>query len=69
MYNPHSLPELKMQLFNILLDLHGVESFETKQGYCDYINTGDTYNATIVYFMGRYIVSSWGNIAEKYTDY
>lgn len=70
MYNPHSFNELKMQLLDLALEGYGVEAFRTeKRGYCDYINFGDTYITTIVYFQGRFSVCSWGDIAEKYECY
>ena len=29
-----------------------------------YLNTGDTYDTTIVYYRGRVMVASWGDIVE-----
>ena len=67
MYNPHNLSELKMQLLDIVLEGYGVESLKTiHEGYCDYVNFGDTYDMTVCYFQHRFIVSSWGDIAERY---
>ena len=30
-----------------------------------YLNAGDTYDLTIVYYRGRLLVTSWGDIVEK----
>ena len=46
---------------------HGVEAFQIKNGdVCEYLNTGDTYSVTLIYFKGRYRVASWGDIAERH---
>lgn len=67
MYNPHNLPELKMQLLDIVLNGYGMEGFKViNHGYCDYINFGDTYDTTIIYFKNRFSVGCWGDIAERY---
>lgn len=67
MHNPHTLSELKMEMLNIALEGYGVESFKSPgHGYCDYVNFGDTYIGTIVKFQGRFFVSSWGDVAERF---
>jgi hypothetical protein len=67
MHNPHSLNELKMQMCNIALDLYGVEAFETlHNGWCEYVNVGDPYIATIVLFGGRFFVGGYGDTQERY---
>ena len=30
-----------------------------------YLNSGDSYDSTIIYWEGRFIVSSWGDIVEN----
>lgn len=46
---------------------HGVEAFQLRDGsYCDYLNTGDTYNVTLLRVHGRYRVCCWGDIAERH---
>ncbi len=52
------------------LGTFGVEGSTT---YCgqdpftiQYLNMGETYEPTICYYKGRFIVSSWGDIAERY---
>ena len=41
---------------------------ENGEGCIDiqYLNTGDSYELTIVHWKGRFILSSWGDIAERY---
>jgi hypothetical protein len=68
----YNLPEdytVIMSACDELLGTCGVESFETADGdYVDYCNTGDTYATTICYdgTTGRFMVASWGYLAEKY---
>jgi len=66
MYNPHSLPELKLYMLNIVLGLYGIEAIQNNNDdWLEYLNTGDTYNATIIYYHGRFSVNSWGDIVER----
>jgi len=58
--------DLRMTVLNELAGTHGVESFETSKGWCDFLNAGDTYVATLVRFNGKYRVACWGDIAERY---
>lgn len=30
-----------------------------------YLNMGDTYDLTVVYYRGRFLVTSWGDIVES----
>ena len=47
--------------------LFGVEGFQARSGdWCEYLNTGDTYAATLIRFRGRYFVASLGDIAERH---
>ena len=65
----HNLPmtsDIRMECLNALGGFHGVEGFETKKGYCIYLNAGDTYAPTLLKFNGNYIISTWGDIAERY---
>jgi hypothetical protein len=49
------------------LRTYGVESGQLQSGeYFSYLNTGDTYNPTIVHFRGRFSVCAWGDIVERY---
>ena len=47
--------------------LCGVEGFQLANGeYVEYLNSGETYAKTIVYFRGRYSVRDWGSLVERY---
>jgi len=44
------------------------ESFQNKKGErIEYCNTGESYALTLVYHSGRgrYLVASWGDLAER----
>lgn len=58
--------DLIMHACDIVLENFGVEAFQTRRGWCEYSNAGDTYTGTLVYFQGRYRVCCWGDIAERY---
>ena len=45
--------------------LFGVESVQSTTGeYADYINTGDTYAPTVIFWRGKYRVQSIGDFIE-----
>lgn len=63
-------PNDVMDALNELLDMHGVEAFPSqKLSGPDflYLNSGDTYNATLVYSYddNKYFVSTFGDIVEN----
>lgn len=65
-YNPPATSDIRLTCLNALAGTHGVEAFDTRHGVCEYLNAGDTYVATLVRFRGRYRVTTWGDIAERY---
>jgi hypothetical protein len=70
MYNPHSMRELKLHLLNIVLNGYGVEYIRENGDYMchggiDYINFGDPYVTTILFYDGRFSVGDWGSIVER----
>ena len=66
-YHPPETWDIRLTCLNALLEGHGVECFQLKNGsWVEYINMGDTYNPTIVRVNGHYRVTSWGDIAEKH---
>jgi len=67
-YHSPSTADLRLSCLNELGNFHGVEGFSTKKGLCLYLNAGDTYTPTLVLFQGRYKVSCWGDIAEKFSS-
>lgn len=66
-YYPPATSDIRLTCLDALAGTHGVEAFETKRdGYCEYLNAGDTYAPTLVRFRGRYRVATWGDIAERH---
>jgi hypothetical protein len=58
--------DIKMEIFNEILNLHGVEGFTLASGETvDYVNTGESYACTIVLMNGNFYVCDWGTIAER----
>lgn len=47
--------------------LHGIESIENASGneWASYLNTGDTYADTLIYWRGAYRVQSVGDFIER----
>lgn len=65
--NQPATSDLRMTCLDALAGTHGVEAFETRRdGWCEYLNAGDTYALTLVRFRGRYRVTTWGDIAERH---
>ena len=65
--HPPMTSDLRLHCLNACLGTHGIEGFQTRDGsWCDYLNAGDTYTPTIVWFRGRYRVACWGDIAERH---
>jgi hypothetical protein len=67
-YHAPATSDLRLTCLDAICDgSHGVEGFQVRDGsWCEYLNTGDAYNATLVRFRGRYRVTSWGDIAERH---
>jgi hypothetical protein len=69
-YHPPKTFDLRMTVLDSLdSGLHGVEAFDI--GHRDgtqetvwYLNAGDTYAPTLVFWAGRYRVESWGDRVE-----
>jgi hypothetical protein len=66
-HNRPSFHEMKMDALNNVLMMHGVEDLvSTNYGHvCEYLNSGDTYNTTILYYNGRYHLGDWGSLVES----
>jgi len=65
-YNSPSTLDLRLACLNAIGGTFGVEVFDTRAGTCWYLNAGDTYTPTLLFFRGRYRVACWGDIAERY---
>ncbi len=63
--NPVPKYLIRLSALNELAGLHGIESCESvNDEYAEYINTGDMYAATVIYWRGRYRVQSMGDFVE-----
>ncbi len=66
-YNPPATYDLRMTALDKLANTCGVEAFQTRNGnWCEYLNSGDTYAATLLRYRGHYRVGCWGDIAERH---
>lgn len=65
-YHMPATSDIRMHVLDTLAGTHGVEWIDTRHGGCAFLNAGDPYVATLVYFRGRYRVTTWGDIAERY---
>lgn len=65
-YHPPKTYDVRMHCLNAAdPGLHGVESMQSKNGrHADYLNTGDLYAPTVIYWAGRYRVQSVGDFIE-----
>ena len=41
------------------------EGHNSKSPSIEYVNLGDTYNCTLMYLNGHYVVGDWGTIVER----
>lgn len=58
--------DVRMTILNSVCGTYGVEGFQDSKGnWLTYLNNGDTYTPTILYWKGKYIVSTWGDIVEQ----
>lgn len=58
--------DVRMHCLNAIdSGLHGLESVQSVNGeYAEYLNTGDTYAPTLIYWRGAYRVQSLGDFIE-----
>ena len=67
-HHPPKTYQCKLEAINELIGGHGVEGFPdpddmTASGL-EYVNMGDTYTTTVVYWKGRYMITTWGDVVE-----
>lgn len=56
---------IRLTALNELGDFHGIESAESTNGeYAEYLNAGDSYALTLIYWRGNYRVQSIGDFVE-----
>ena len=69
-YNPPDWHDVAMHVLDAMAGTYGVEAIEGDSVFwpaAEYLNTGDTYRATLVYDFARdrFSVESWGDWLEK----
>lgn len=65
-FNPPKTYDIRMHCLNAIASTHGIEAAENADGeYMDYLNAGDPYAVTLLYWRGSYRVACWGDIAEN----
>lgn len=65
-FHPPKTSRVRMAILDSLdPGLFGVEYVQIKNTYVGYLNTGETYADTIIYYNGRYRVSSLGDFIER----
>lgn len=69
-HNPPSDQELILSALNETIGGFGIESIDDSgEHLADYVNTGDTYSATIVLDSetGEFLLTTWGDFHESWT--
>jgi hypothetical protein len=57
--------DIRMHVLNSIDEgLHGTESVKIGDYFADYLNTGEMYAATLIYWCGNYRVQSLGDFVE-----
>lgn len=66
-YNPPKRYYLKLLALNELGGFHGIESGETVSTgeWFEYLNAGDTYAPTVIYWRGNFRIQSVGDFIER----
>ena len=67
--HPRMLEDLAMEALDILIKGHGCESVFPDDGLhmdplFEYVNTGDSYNATIAFYDGYFYITCMGDMVE-----
>lgn len=56
---------LRLHALNTAGGFHGAETLESTAGeYAEYLNAGDSYAPTVIYWRGRYRIQSVGDFVE-----
>ena len=65
-YTPPKTHDIRLHCLNKLGEFFGVEAIETTKGeFASYLNAGDTYAETIIYWRGQYRIQSIGEFIES----
>lgn len=66
-YNPPSKKDMRLLILNKLAETFGVEAIALGNGeIVEYLNTGDTYTPTLLFWRERYHVLDWGTLVERH---
>lgn len=65
-YHPPKTYDLRLHCLSAIeSSLHGPEAMKSTAGeYADYLNVGDSYDPTVIYWRGAYRVQSVGDFVE-----
>lgn len=65
-YNAPETWDIRMHALNAAGGFHGVESLQTESTdeYAEYLNAGDSYAPTVIYWRGKYRIQSVGDFVE-----
>lgn len=55
---------LRLAALNHALGMHGIESMRVGNQYAQYLNSGDCYNETVIFYNGRYRVQTVADFVE-----
>jgi hypothetical protein len=65
MHSPRTY-DIRLSVLNDIGGFHGVESIESSRGErADYLNSGDSYTPTLIYWRGSYRVQDVGTLIER----
>lgn len=64
-YHRPAWSDLRLTALNATAGTYGVEGVQSRSGsWATYLNTGDTYAPTIIFWQGKYRVQSLGDFVE-----
>lgn len=69
-YNPPATREIRRRVIDALLDTHGVEHLgihRRTDEHVYYCNTGDPYDATLIFHGRNLRIGCWGDLVERNT--
>ena len=63
-FHPPETCSLRLYALDKLGETHGIEQAESSHGAATYLNAGDIYNPTVIYWHGIYRVQCFGDFVE-----
>lgn len=65
-YNHPTDADIRLHAINYLEKFYGVDGVEVDfNDYISYLQAGDIYDLTLLYYKGRYWIGNWGDEAER----